>query len=144
MKKEADDLDKFIKLKRATSWEDFFYSLKKIEFNKEKYNEEIELIELEKDKFKGTDEYTYHAILLIITVKQKLIEQKEINLKKIAYFYQREQVDKLYNLVLNEKISKNDLVSSLFILDIETVGNNELSKPLLNIIRKYQHFRVTL
>ena len=130
---------KFEELKKSTSWEAFFSSLDRISFDEEKYNEEIELIELETDKFQDMDGYTYHIILFIIKIKQKLLKQIKIDLKRKAYFYKREKVDKLYELVLNGEIdSRDSLISSLFILDMEAVGENEISKSLIEMIRKYE------
>lgn len=131
-------MSKFEKLKKSRSWESFFYSLNKINLDEEKYNEEIELIELETDKFKDMDEYIYNDILFIIKIKQKLLEQMKVDSKRKAYFYKREQIDKLYELVLNEEMDRDDLISSLFILDIESVDNNEITKPLLDMIKKYE------
>gem|GEM_PF-586142 len=131
-------MSKFEELKKSTSWENFFYSLNKINFDEGKYNEEIELIVLEIDKFKDMDGYIYHIILFIIKIKQKLLEEMKIDSKRKAYFYKREQIDKLYELVLNEDMDRDSLISSLFILDIESVDNNEITKPLLEMIRKYE------
>jgi len=132
------ELSKFEELKKSTSWESFFYSLNKIKFDEEKYNEEIELIELEIDKFKDMDGYIYHVILFIVKIEQKLLEQMKMDSKRKAYFYKREQIDKLYELVLNEQMDRDSLISSLFILDMESVDNNEITKPLLDMIRKYE------